>query len=158
MHQAQDQHTPVPTRRSLLDSRLRLQLRLFLLLCVVMLVLSIWHVAQDGVSPLWLLAGLLPGFGLGVLLSRTKVLGWDADQRSVVGRSDALGIAILVLYLIFVLVLRDDLVGRWTHNAAATSVVSLAMTAATMLSRVVITMRGVRDVLRAAGISLPTRD
>lgn len=148
---------PAEPRRSLLDRRLRLQMRIFLVVFVVLLALSVWHVLRDHVSPLWLLVGLLPGMALGVALARTKVLGWDADARSVVGRSDRVGIVILVAYIAFVLLGRDALLGYWVHSAAAASVVSLAMTAGAMLTRIAVTLHGIRGVLRAAGIAIPER-
>ena len=142
-------------RRSLLDRRVRMQMRIFLIVFIVLLALSVWHVIRDSVSPLWLLAGLLPGMALGVALARSKVLGWDADAQSVVARSDLVGIVILVTYVTFVLLGRDAVLGYWVHSAAAASVVSLAMTAGAMFTRIVVTMHGIRSVLRATGIAIP---
>ncbi len=132
-------------------------MRIFLIVFMVLLALSIWHVIRDHVSPLWLLVGLIPGMALGVALARTKVLGWDADAHSVVGRSDRVGIVILVTYVTFVLLGRDAVLGYWVHSAAAASVVSLAMTAGAMFTRMVVTMHGIRGVLRAAGVAVHER-
>jgi hypothetical protein len=139
-----------PARRTVVDRRLRTQLRLFLAIFAVVAVLAGVQVVRDGVDPLWALAGFGVGLALGVGLARAKVLGWDPSEGAVVGTTDAVGAAILVAYLLF-LVVRKRLLGGVIHDAATVGVVGLAMTGGTMLGRVASTRRGIRRVLAAAG-------
>jgi len=111
-----------------------------------MVALMLFHIVRDHLNPLWILVGLIPGLGVGFLLSRTKVLQWDASQGLVIGTADVVGTVILVAYLLFQLS-RTSIVGLRMDNADLISLVSLAVTAGTMLGRLMFTLRGVRDVL-----------
>ncbi len=143
-------------RRALVDRRLRLQLRIFLGVFVVMLVLDVVRIIRDDVNPLWACGGFAAGLALGVILARTKVLGWNASEGMVVGTMDALGIIILSAYLAF-LVLRSRILGSRVDDAATVGMIGLAMTGGAMLGRVYFTMRGIRRLLVAAGVGRPER-
>ncbi|MCC6792968.1 MAG: hypothetical protein IT336_14870, partial [Thermomicrobiales bacterium] len=81
------------SRAALIDKRLRLQLGIFAIIYLIMTVLVSERLIRGDVDPLWAPAGFVAGLALGFVLSRTKVLGWDEAEGTVVGRSDALGIA-----------------------------------------------------------------
>ncbi len=136
--------------RALVDRRLRLQLRIFLAVFVVMVILVVARVFQDDVNPLWGIADFAAGIALGFFLARTKVLAWQPSEGMVVGTMDALGVIILVTYLAF-LVFRSRLLGSRVHDAETVGVIGLAMTGGAMLGRVYFTMRGIRRILVAAG-------
>lgn len=129
-----------------LDGKLRKQLVVFAIVFLVMVALMLFHIVRDHLNPLWILVGLIPGLGVGFLLSRTKVLQWDASQGLVIGTADVVGTVILVAYLLFQLS-RTSIVGLRMDNADLISLVSLAVTAGSMLGRLMFTLRGVRDVL-----------
>jgi hypothetical protein len=133
----------------LLNRSLRMQLRLFIAIFAIMVVLIVVHLVQDHLNPLWALAGFVPGLAIGVVLARTKVLRWEPSQREVVGSMDAVGSIILVAYFVF-LFFRSRIIGREVESAAVVSVIGLAITAGAMLGRVYFTMRGVRNILRVA--------
>lgn len=139
----------------LVDRNLRTRLRIFLLVFVVMTALVIYHLLADGVAPPWAVAGFLPGLALGFILRRTKVLSWEPDDHAIVGVTDALGAAILVVYLVFVVFLRSRIIGLAVGDGAVVGVVGLAMTAGAMLGRVYFTMRGIRNLLVEAGLVPP---
>ncbi len=138
-------------RRALVDRRLRLQLRIFLGVFVVMLVLDVVRIIRDDVNPLWACGGFAGGLALGFILARTKVLGWNASEGMVVGTMDVVGIIILAAYLAF-LVLRSRIIGSRVHDAETVGVIGLAMTGGAMLGRVYFTMRGIRRLLLVAGL------
>ena len=138
-------------RSTFVDKRLRLQLRIFLLIYLVMTVLVVERLIRGDVNPLWAPAGFAVGLILGFALSRTKVLGWDDSAHAVAGTSDALGIAILIAYVIL-MVFRSRIISAGVDDADAVGIIGLSMTAGAMFGRVYFTMRGVRRVLTAAGL------
>jgi hypothetical protein len=137
------------TKRTLVDRKLRTQLRLFALIFLIVAVVAAERVIQKDVSPLWAVAGFAAGLILGLLLSRTKVLSWNESEGSVIGTSDALGIAILVLYILFI-IFRNRILARGIDDADAISVIGLSMTAGAMFGRVFFTVRNVRQIVADA--------
>ncbi len=142
--------------RDVVHPGLRSRTRLFLLIFAAALVLVAVHLARDRVSPLWALAGFLPGLALGAPLSRIEVLRWGSTEQTVVGETVAVGVAILVGYLAF-LIVRNRIIDSGLHDAAAVGVVGLAMMAGAMLGRVYATLRGIRNILAAVGIRMVDR-
>lgn len=118
-----------------------------------MVVLIVYHIFRDGVSPLWALGGFIPGLAIGFVLTRTKVLSWEPSEQVVVGTTDAVGIVILVVYILFIL-FRDRIIGSEVHDAAAVSLIGLALTAGAMLGRIYFTLRGIRNILVAADLDV----
>lgn len=141
-------------RRALINTKLRRQLRIFLVIYLIMTVLVIERLIWGDVNPLWAPAGFALGLVLGLALTRTKVLGWDDAEHAVAGRTDALGIAILAAYILFI-VFRNRIISAGVEDADAVGVIGLAMTAGAMFGRVYFTMRGIRRILAAAGIPIP---
>lgn len=138
-------------RSSLLDRKVRLNLRLFFLIAVIMLGLLIYHVARGDGSLGWALLSLALGGVVGGIENRVNVLDWDDARHVVVSRMDALGVVVLVLYVFF-LFIRDRLLGRWIDDAPLLSMIGLGLTAGTMIGRVFLTRHGIRQVLADAGM------
>lgn len=132
-----------------IHGKLRSQLRLFLFIFAVMIVLIVIHLVQDHLNPAWVLVGFLPGLLIGAVLTRTKVLRWDAAENVVVGTMDLVGIVILVAYFVF-LFFRSRIIGLEISSAALISLIGLCVTAGAMIGRVFFTMRSVRTLLRDA--------
>lgn len=136
------------------EKKVRLQLAIFSAIFLIITILEIDRIVSQDLAIVPILAGFLVGLGLGILLARTKVMGWDAEQGQVVGTMDLIGGIILVLYIVFVL-MRDDLIERWISDPALVGAIGLAITGGVMLSRVVFTRRGIRNTLEVAGILQP---
>lgn len=139
--------------RTFVDRGLRLQVRVFLGIFVVMLALVITRIVRDDLDPLWMLVGFAVGLVIGVALARIKRLSWSPSKRAVVGTIDVVGGVILAAYLIF-LVFRNRIIGSEVSDAGTVEAIGLAMTGGAMLGRVCITLRGIRNVLNAAGIEV----
>lgn len=137
--------------RTSVDRGLRLQIRIFLAIFGIMAVLVVVHVVRDGVDPWSAVAGLAAGLPIGAVLARLKVLSWNPSERVVVGTIDAVGLVILIAYLVFILA-RNRIIGEWVEDAPTVGAVGLAVIAGVMVGRVVATVRGIRRVLAAAGI------
>ncbi|OZM71654.1 hypothetical protein CFN78_19245 [Amycolatopsis antarctica] len=116
------------TARLYIDRPIRVKARIFLLVFAVALVIAIVDAVRLG-GPAWLfvLAGLVAGGAVGMFASRMTHLRWDGFARKVVGRIDAIGAVVLVLYLLFS-VFRSRIVDLWVHGpvGGATSVAVLA--------------------------------
>jgi hypothetical protein len=138
------------TRRDVpLSPRLRWQLRLFYLLALVMLAITVYRLVRGEIAPGLALLVLAFGIGVGALVSRTFRLDWDEATGTIVGQIDFLGGVILALYLIFALT-KGRLIGLWVADTHQASILGLDLTAGVMVGRVVFTGGGIRALLRAA--------
>lgn len=139
------------TGREATDRRLRLQLAIFSLVFAVVLVLVVVRVISDGIDPFWPLLGFAAGLLIGVILARSKTLGWDASENAVVSAMSVIGIVVTIAYLIL-MVMRDDILDNLVDDAATVSVTGLAVTGGVMLGRTIFTVRTIRRQLLKAGI------
>lgn len=131
--------------------KLRRQLRIFLVVYAVMTVLVLIDIIRDHIDPVWAVGGFAAGLLLGFVLQRVNVLSFDPESGNVIGRMDLIGIILLALYLVFV-VFRDRLLDNWITDRNELAVATLSITAGAMIGRTLFTLRGVRGVLRAAGL------
>lgn len=139
-------------RRSRVDDKLLGQLRIFLVIFVAMIVLEVYRLLTEDLRLLPILGGFLAGCVIGVLLVRTKVLGWDASEQRVVGTMDAVGAVILIAYLVLFVFNKGNIVGHWISNPQEVAATGLAITAGVMLGRTVFTIRAIRGVLEKVGV------
>lgn len=143
--------TPQKTAgRKPVSRRLLLQLRIFGLIFLLMLGVLAYDVATGQVTVFWSLGGLVLGIVLGVVVSRMYSLSYDEAEQQVAGRIDWVGGVILLLYLTFA-VFRNQLFAPFV-DASQLAGFGLAVSAGTMLGRLVGTGRGIRRVLVAWGL------
>lgn len=131
--------------RQRVDRSIRIRVTLyaviFLVLIVIVVVVVVDAVRIGGRSVLPVMICLVAGLVVGGVASRMFRLSWDAVSGRVVGRLDAVGGVILVLYLAFS-IFRGRLVGLW-FSAPVVGVASLAVLAGVMAGQVLVTRRGV---------------
>lgn len=135
--------------RTHVDRRLRNQLRIFLVILAIMVVLDVVRIIRGGVNPFWAIGAFIAGLALGYVLSRTKVLGWDASEHAVTTSTTIAGVIILILYVVFIL-FKNKLVSAVIHDPSVVGVVGLSMTAGAMFGNISFTLRGIVRVLRLA--------
>jgi hypothetical protein len=133
------------------DRRLRLQIGVFSAVFTVVTALVLIRIVRDGIDPLWPLVGFAAGLLIGVVLTRSKSLGWDAADQEVVTSMSVLGIGVTVAYLAFAVFLRDRLIDDVVHDVRTAGVVGLAITGGVMLGRTLVTVRTIRRLLTSAG-------
>jgi hypothetical protein len=107
---------------------IRVKARIFVLVFLVALTLAVVDAVRlGGYTWLFVVTGLPVGAVVGVVASRMTHLRWDGFARKVVGKIDALGAVILVLYLVFS-VFRSRIVDIWVQGpvGGATSIAVLA--------------------------------
>ena len=88
--------TPRPISRNLL-----IQLRVFGVIFLGMLAVLVYDALIGAVTVLAVAGGLVLGFAIGVVLSRTYTLSYDEEAQHVAGRIDWVGGVILLLYIGF---------------------------------------------------------
>ena len=142
---------PAATRANV-DKKLKLRLRLYSLIFLVMLGVVVYNLVTGGLS-LWLgLSSLGAGVLIGVFMSRMFSLSWDEQESVVIGRIDWIGGAILAAYILFALG-RNWLFGLWVSGPAL-GAFTLSFFAGNMLGRVVGTVVGIRHILKAWGLDV----
>jgi hypothetical protein len=136
---------------SRVDRAILLRLRVYAVVFAVVLVIAAAEVALRDSHPWWQAGvGLVLGVGVGILASRTVHLRWDDFEQRVVGRLDAVGVVVLLLYVVFSLT-RSRLVGQWVDGDAVAPV-SLSVLAGAMLGQVLGVRRGVRRLMSSLGL------
>lgn len=143
------------SRRDLWDQlvhrSLRVQVRIFLVIFTITLILTFERVVTGHVNALWAVAGFAAGLVIGVILARSKPLAWDATSQQVVASNTVIATVLLVLYLIFVIV-KGDILDAWFHNARIVGVTGMAITCGIMWGRLRATFHGIRGVLGTADL------
>jgi peptidoglycan/LPS O-acetylase OafA/YrhL len=139
------------TGREATDRRLRWQIGIFSLVFAVVTVLVVVRVVSDGIDPFWPLLGFAAGLLIGVILARSRRLGWNASEHEVVSTMSVIGVVVTIAYLVL-MVMRDDILDPLVGDTVTVSVAGLAITGGVMLGRTIFTLRTIRRQLMQAGI------
>ncbi|OFI36831.1 hypothetical protein BIU82_12250 [Arthrobacter sp. SW1] len=132
--------------RKHLDRKIRIRLRLYALLFMVLLgVVAVELVVVGAWAILPVLACLAGGIVAGRIASRMFRLEWDSAARNVVGKVDVIGGVILLAYIAFT-VFRGRIVGMWVPASIA-GMCSLAVLAGAMFGQVLGTVGGIKDLV-----------
>ena len=137
--------------RQHLDHRLRVRLRIFLIVCLILVSGVTIDVLRHKFDISLVLAGSLTGFLIGLVLGRMYRLEWDRETTKVVSRFDVVGRIILGVYILF-MVVRDWILGFWIQASDLMAFI-LCFTAGTMIGRVAGARRGIREILQALGVA-----
>jgi hypothetical protein len=113
-------------------------------IALVVLVLAGTGVVAGDIGLGWAVGGLLGGAVVGVVASRMKRAQWDERTGQIISKTDWLGGAILVLFLVAQLT-RTWVLGHWAEGVALTTL-GLCVTAGTLAGQVLGTRRAVRAV------------
>jgi hypothetical protein len=98
MHQ-RNQHTQhIKTHAS---KRLRFNLRMLFVVCIVLLLVTLYNVIVSGAALTHVIIALIIGFVAGFMSARIYKISWNKDQAKVVGRIDAYGVIVLIVFAIF---------------------------------------------------------
>jgi hypothetical protein len=129
-----------------LDNRLRLRLRLYFLISLILICVVLYEIIS-GVVPLsFAFFGVVFGILLGIVTARMFHLSWNKDVKKIVSRLDMMGGVILVLYIIFA-VFRGRIIGHFIHGSAVGGV-SVALVTGIMLGRVLGTRGRIMQILK----------
>lgn len=124
--------------------------RIFAVVSFIFVAILAWDFYKGSITLPLLLIAVASGIGIGMVASRTNHLSWDQDGKKVVGRMDKIGIAVLVLYIIFAF-FRKAIVGFFVHGPML-GTVTVAVMGGLFIGQIIGTRNGVRGILRAEGI------
>lgn len=138
----------IRTKKLLIDKRILLKIRAFFFIYLVLLVMVIIDTVRFSVNFFTPILGILCGIAVGILFSRMSKLSWNESENKVISKMDYMGIALLILYLVFT-VNRTWILEHFVHGRTLT-VASLSVIAGTMFGRLLGTrMRLLRIISRA---------
>ncbi len=137
--------------REHIDRRLLKRMRLFCIICLVMIGVIIIDVLRNIIGIQLAVEGIIIGIVIGIVVSRMYHLSWDEQNTKVVAQIDWVGGFILALYIIF-MICRDWFFEHWIQ-AATMAAFGLSISAGSMIGRVISTRRSILKTLRALGIS-----
>jgi hypothetical protein len=132
-----------------LDRRLRRGLAVRGVLAAALLLVLAVRVWRGDVGAGWAALAVFGGAALGLVFARATRIGWDDTETHVIGRSDAVGVAVLALHLLYVVAIKGRLVGVWVDNATATAALGLAVTAGGVAGQIVSPLVRIRRLLAA---------
>jgi len=113
---------------------LQRRLRLFFILSAVMFLLALLDIYNGTLSIGIAVISIAIGAVVGVLSSRIFHLSWEKDGEVVVGRIDAIGWAVLVLYIAFEIA-RTTFFSSVLHLAASATAITYVFVASALISR-----------------------
>lgn len=103
--------------KKMVDKKLRIRQRIFLLIIGILLFINIHNVFVDKITLLLGVSGFLMALILGIAMSRIFKISWNEEKNQVIGRLDLAGIVLLILY-ISVEVGRNWIFKHWLTGSA----------------------------------------
>ena len=151
-----DRHTRSQYAYAHTSPRLRLSLRLFVVVAIVLLAAVIYEAIRYHAAAWQIILGLLVGMAFGIVFARMYHISWDEDAQHVTNNIDIYGIVVLILYIAFDFS-RSHLVHIFTHSSAVPAI-SLALLAGAMYGRVLGSGRAIMKILREQEVLSFNRD
>lgn len=133
-----------------IHKRLRIRLMIYFVLAVVILGISIFHIIRDQASFIFCIIGFMAGLGIGILATRMFKISWDTNATQVISRFDAIGIVILILYILFE-INREKIVEHFISGPSVIAV-SFAVLSGLMCGRVLGIRGKISSIFREQGI------
>lgn len=144
----------MPTLPDFLHASIRWQLRIYFLLMLVFLGLTIKHLVSDEVNPLWVVPGVIVGVAIGALLTGPVSFAWDQDIRQIVRNTNVVATVLLVVYVLFAFT-KSRILGSWIDDPAVVGLLSSSLTFGTMWTRIQRTWHGAQRALKDAFPRIP---
>lgn len=137
--------------------KLLFRLRRLALIFVIILGVLIYEISHNYIAAYLAIAGFGLGYVIGNLVSRRMhIISWDAGTTKAVTKMDRIGIAILIVYIIFALT-RHWIFSHWFTGYALTAF-SLSVGAGGMLGRLWNTRKKIREILKREGYLYPIKN
>ena len=84
-----------------IEKQLIARIAIYFLMSLTVLGISIYHIVTDHARIIFVVIGLLVGYGIGTVVARSRQIYWSKNAAKVFSRFDAVGAIILVVYLSF---------------------------------------------------------
>ncbi len=136
--------------------KLLFRLRRLAIIFLIILGILIYEISHNYIAAYLAIAGFGLGYVIGNLVSRRMhIISWDAGTTKAVTKMDHIGIAILIVYIIFALT-RHWIFSHWFTGYALTAF-SLSVGAGGMLGRLWNTRKKIREILKREGYLYPLK-
>ena len=127
------------------DKKLIFRQRIFLIIILILTVINIGNVLINKVSIGLTILDLTIAILLGYFFSRMTKISWDSKKKKIVSELDAIGIAIILVYLVVELML-DWFLGHW-FSCGTLATYSLIFATGLLIGRLIGTFRRINNVL-----------
>lgn len=128
------------------ERKLLRRLRIFFVVFMVLASVIIYEVSQDYLEGSACVGAIMLGMLIGAVFVRRKRIYWEEETATIIARMDKIGIAMLVIYILFA-VSRHIFLHNWLHGRQLTAF-SLSLTAGAMLGRLLSIRSQIRQILK----------
>jgi len=128
------------------ERKLLRRLWIFFAVFIVLASVIIYEVSQDYLEGSACVGAIMLGMLIGAVFVRRKRIYWEEETSTIIARMDRIGIAMLVVYILFA-VSRHIFLHNWLHGRQLTAF-SLSLTAGAMLGRLLSIRSQIRQILK----------
>lgn len=139
-----------PDLKEKVHKRLRIRIIIYFVISLILIGVSIFHMAKDNASVLLSTVGFLAGNLIGLIVSRMFKISWDHSAEQVISTFDVIGIIVLLGYVAFE-IFRTRIVEYFVHGPSVIAV-SFAVFAGLMYGRVLGIRGKIISVFREQGL------
>lgn len=131
--------------------KLLFRLRRLSVIFIIIICILFYEISNNYIAGYLAIGGFILGIVIGLAVShRMHTISWNVETNKAVSKMDRLGIAILIIYLLFA-ISRHWIFSYWFHGYALTAF-SLSVGAGGMLGRLYSTRKKIREVLKKEGV------
>ena len=128
------------------ERKLLRRLRIFFAVFIVLASVIIYEVSHNYLEGSACVGAIMLGMLIGAVFVRRKRIYWEEETSTIIARMDKIGIAMLVIYILFA-VSRHIFLHNWLHGRQLTAF-SLSLTAGAMLGRLLSIRSQIRQILK----------
>ncbi len=118
----------------------------FFVIFIILAGVIIYEVSQDYIEGSACVGAMMLGMLIGAVFVRRRRIYWEEETSTIIARMDRIGIAMLVIYVLFA-VSRHVFLHNWLHGRQLTAF-SLSLTAGAMLGRLLSMRSQIRQILK----------
>lgn len=133
-----------------IDKKILMRARIFAVVSLIFIIILARDLLIGSISLWILLVAVTAGIFVGIFASRMYHLSWSHDGKKVIGRLDRVGIAVLVLYIIFA-IFRQRIVGIFIHGPIL-GTVTVAVMGGLFIGQILGIRNGIKGILKDEGI------
>ena len=132
--------------RQFVEQKLLRRLSIFFIVFTILVCVTVYEIVQQYISILSVATAAIIGLVTGALFVRRKKIYWEEETSRVIARMDRIGIAVLIIYILFFFA-RHFFLEYWLHGHELTAF-SLTITAGAMLGRLIVMRTQIRRILK----------
>ncbi len=130
--------------------RLRINLRLLSIVCLVLIVITAYNVIVTQAVFWQVMLAIIIGLAAGVISTRMYKITWSHHEAQVIGRMDVYGVVVLILFILFELN-RSNIAALFVSGEQVGTIALVLMTSA-LYGRILGTAKRILRILEQEGI------